>query len=520
MPVSDTHTEGTVLVVDDDPMGLRFFAHSLRKSGFEVFVANTVEEAKTLIEEHGGMKFECVLADYRMPAETGLDLLEWLRQQDPALATIIITAEGEKKLVTESLRGGAVDFLDKPITPAALAQAVARGTNLTRRQRSLMTADQGVRAASQIAPLFDSVHAPPSVRERFIHLLRPRHAVGGDFVNVLPVGEKRVAFVLGDVSGHDIRAAFVSAYFQGLARGLLESKASTADVVNFFNTILNKEFAHNINGLVPTSLAVCAGVTDEAEGTVSIVNCGLPPPVLVTLDGRVKPLGSENPPLGWFPERSITGESVCAEGAGFLYVCTDGVHQYAEDSGLNVFSLIHRLLTAARTPSVAPDDQAADDLTVLRYQFPAGQDPHCMEQPIIYEQYHGHEHDVIDRLQNIWRRSLQYALPPVFENRIYDILLCCREAVLNALVHGCERSADKTCTFTVTYCEQPARVTVRVDDPGAGHAFDLDARLKKMAEHRGDKLGLAIMKNLSDAFRVENNGASVVCEFHPRAAKQ
>ena len=59
--------------------------------------------------------------------------------------------------------------------------------------------------------------------------------VGGDFINVLPIGDERFLFLAGDVSGHDVRAAFVSAYFQGMMRGLLEHNSSLQDVLQLFN---------------------------------------------------------------------------------------------------------------------------------------------------------------------------------------------------------------------------------------------------------------------------------------------
>ena len=100
-----------VLVVEDDPVSLEYFRHSLGKSGFAVSAAESAQEAKRQLAADGFGAFDCVVTDYRMPGESGLDLLAWLQQEHSCLATIILTAEGEKRLITESLRAGAADFL-------------------------------------------------------------------------------------------------------------------------------------------------------------------------------------------------------------------------------------------------------------------------------------------------------------------------------------------------------------------------------------------------------------------------
>jgi len=65
-----------------------------------------------------------VLADYRMPGEDGIDLLNWLQVEDPSLATVIITGAAEKSVVEASLRGGASDYLEKPVETARLRESV------------------------------------------------------------------------------------------------------------------------------------------------------------------------------------------------------------------------------------------------------------------------------------------------------------------------------------------------------------------------------------------------------------
>ena len=58
----------------------------------------------------------------------------------------------------------------------------------------------------------------------------PKHQVGGDLVNVMPLGPQRFLVLVADVSGHDLKAGFISAFFQGVVRGLVEKQTPIEEV--------------------------------------------------------------------------------------------------------------------------------------------------------------------------------------------------------------------------------------------------------------------------------------------------
>ena len=149
----------------------------------------------------------------------------------------------------------------------------------------------------------------------------------------------------------------------------------------------------------------------------------------------------------------------------------------------------------------------------MHYQIDQDSDLESLYQPLIFEQYSGDEFKDIDRLQGIWRRSLQFSLSEELGDKIYDVLLCCREAVLNALVYGCDKAPEKTCTIQVTVNQKLGRIRVRIDDPGHGHGFDITERVEKMKALDGSHLGLAIIDNLCDKCSIENDGTSLIFEL-------
>ena len=82
---------GRVLVVDDDEGLARFIVEVLSDAGHHAEAVPSAEAARRRVE---ATAFDVVVTDLRMPGESGLDLLAWLRRYDPRIAVLAITAYG------------------------------------------------------------------------------------------------------------------------------------------------------------------------------------------------------------------------------------------------------------------------------------------------------------------------------------------------------------------------------------------------------------------------------------------
>ena len=129
--------QSTILVVDDDAVSRMMLCFYISKSAQHPIDADSASEARKLIAELGPSAVDCVVTDYNMPEESGLELLLWIKQADPTLSVVMITATTERETVTSTLRSGASDFLDKPISPDKLKEAVNSGIALTTQRRRL-----------------------------------------------------------------------------------------------------------------------------------------------------------------------------------------------------------------------------------------------------------------------------------------------------------------------------------------------------------------------------------------------
>ncbi|NLN93411.1 MAG: sigma-54-dependent Fis family transcriptional regulator [Candidatus Hydrogenedens sp.] len=112
-----------VLVVDDDQGQRDLLCSFLKKKKRLVETASSGEEALALLQKKA---FSLLVSDIRMPGMSGLTLLEELRKNFPLMPVLLVTAYPDVRDAVEAMRGGAVDYLEKPIDLDELHEAVNR----------------------------------------------------------------------------------------------------------------------------------------------------------------------------------------------------------------------------------------------------------------------------------------------------------------------------------------------------------------------------------------------------------
>jgi DNA-binding NtrC family response regulator len=111
-----------ILVVDDEPNVRLSYRAALETEGYAITEAHC--GAKALDDLKTGA-FDLAILDLRMPDMDGLDLLGEMRTRGYATPSIIITAHGDVPHAVHAMKLGAIDFLQKPLTPEALRNIVA-----------------------------------------------------------------------------------------------------------------------------------------------------------------------------------------------------------------------------------------------------------------------------------------------------------------------------------------------------------------------------------------------------------
>jgi DNA-binding NtrC family response regulator len=102
----------TVLIVDDERTLARAIRTFMTEAGYEAEVAGDAERALELLE---ALRPDVVFTDVRLPGMSGIDLLRRIREFDPAIPVIIMTAHGTIEGAVEAVKLGAFDYLKKPV---------------------------------------------------------------------------------------------------------------------------------------------------------------------------------------------------------------------------------------------------------------------------------------------------------------------------------------------------------------------------------------------------------------------
>jgi len=137
-----TPAEQTVFIVEDDAAVRDSLGLLLGLQGFRTQSFSCAEDFLRIYQPSWA---GCLLLDVRMPGMDGLELQESLRRQGLALPVIIMTAHGDITTVRTALKSGAVDFLEKPVDPAALLAAVRTALDADAARRRTALEAEGAR---------------------------------------------------------------------------------------------------------------------------------------------------------------------------------------------------------------------------------------------------------------------------------------------------------------------------------------------------------------------------------------
>jgi DNA-binding NtrC family response regulator len=111
--LTEQSSAGRVLIIDDEAAIRESLQILLEDEGYEVENAEDGEEGLCLLDAES---FDLVLLDFQLPDRNGLEILKDIRERDPEMAVIMITAYGTPENAVAAIKGGAANFIAKPWT--------------------------------------------------------------------------------------------------------------------------------------------------------------------------------------------------------------------------------------------------------------------------------------------------------------------------------------------------------------------------------------------------------------------
>ena len=207
-----------VLIVEDDPSTRLGLTELVRTWGY---LADSAEDGEDGLQKITSFRPAIVVTDLVMPRMDGQQLLKALREQDPDIAVVILTAQGSVESAVEAIKDGAYDYLTKPVDPQRLQILLA---NVVERQETLREVKALRRQLRDQGSFGRMIGASPGMRKvyRVIEQAAPTSAsvlIHGES----GTGKELVAQTIHQLSPR-VTAPFVAINCAAIPETLLESE--------------------------------------------------------------------------------------------------------------------------------------------------------------------------------------------------------------------------------------------------------------------------------------------------------
>ncbi len=369
--VPETGATPTILVIDDSPTNLKVLELILRKNGYETRTAPSGPEGRAIASE---IIPDLILLDIMMPDEDGYETCSQLLHNPATMNIPIIFISGIEDVAgrVKGLNQGAVDFIGKPFVAEDVLARTRIHLKLSRANKALIHEQRTILTKLKTAQEAVLVQPQDHPAARFGVYYEPLNHAGGDFYDVIHIGERVCGYFVSDVAGHDVEASFITSAQKALLRQNSNAMYKPDETMRMMNAALLNVMSGGAH------LTAVYTHLNRATKQLTIVGAGHPP-VLLLSKGKVESHDASGDILGvfdcaYFESRAIR---VSAEDRFFLY--TDGLIEQCGSLKCNRDQGIERLSSACRETwhlpvqdavdqiiqSLFPDDQERDDDLLL-----------------------------------------------------------------------------------------------------------------------------------------------------------
>ncbi|MCH2157197.1 MAG: SpoIIE family protein phosphatase [Oleiphilaceae bacterium] len=328
-----------ILVIDSNPVDRENLLSYLTGKGYFVQAASNVETAHLLALPEAP---DLIFAD--VPSEQ-IPLLPFFESDKKEISLIIVSEVESAGDVVACLRGGAGDFILKPVKDFERLDSVIHKTldqirlsklnkrlrsELEERNRKLregiheLRTDQkaGLQVQLKMLPQPDKI-----INDfHFDHIVRPSLYLSGDFLDYFRIDDTKSLFYFADVSGHGASSAFVTVLLKNLSARLLRNlRRNSSDELSCpvkFLKRLNQELIVSDLG---KHLTVFVGIVDHSDRSLTYAIGGhFPLPILSSPSGA-EYLNAKGVAVGLFPDPEFE-RVVCPLPQDFkITVFSDGI---------------------------------------------------------------------------------------------------------------------------------------------------------------------------------------------------
>lgn len=251
-----------ILIVDDDAVDRMAIRRALDKSGLASADCEEASDAASAIalltDRAVGPGFDCMILDYDLSGDTGMDVLRAMRENGHAIPVVMLTGRSDAQTAADLIKAGAADFLTKDaLTPLRLEQAIRGAIRVTQAER--LTQETQERFAIILGSIADAV-ITVDLDGRVTYMNPSAEALTG-WTSADAVGKpfESIAFVIVvDTVPQDLQKGVLHAHLRSVLRG--ERTDERADM-----TLVSRDGRQLY---VDASMRALRGTRDENGGAV------------------------------------------------------------------------------------------------------------------------------------------------------------------------------------------------------------------------------------------------------------
>ncbi len=307
-----------ILVVDDSPLNRKMLRKMLGRSGYELLEADSGQAALDIAR---GSEPDLILLDIMMPGMDGFAVCTELQAaaRTSGIPVIFISAMDDTDSIVKGLEIGGVDYVRKPFAMAEVLARVKVHLGL-KYARERLVQDQ-MKMLEELGQTQKSFLIDPQdmSEARFEYVFQPVLEAGGDFLDVVHLGEGNYAYIIADVSGHSLGTAYLTSALKIVFEENLALDQPVQEVLSIINAVLKRVLGER--------QFLTAGVTliNREEGSLKHFNAGHHPPVLVPGAGESEFLEGSGDLLGMFDKTEFGCVEREVQTGDRIFFYTDGL---------------------------------------------------------------------------------------------------------------------------------------------------------------------------------------------------
>ena len=330
-----------ILVVDDEKLIRLTISARLKKMGYDVVAAASVEEAVTAIKSRPD-SFSAIITDIMMGDMDGFVFRDIVRGFAPMIPIFFLTAldpeEGGgflKRILDDAISY----YLPKAVNTETLIKRVRQVVASHRVEMFIQNKMEEDRKSLELAAHIQRsllpMRAIQTPRGFYSTYWRPAAVVSGDLFVAIPFGTGSYLYVLGDIQGHGTSAALAMTAVQSFLKNLVCRDGAPFMTPDTIANMLQSFFRTNLVDVTYMTVLIC--IHRPLLGVMQWMSCGAPD-ILVVEGGNDLPTNPERRgglPIGLFPDTIYSAKDVVETPLSTDAICiayTDGLFDLARDA--------------------------------------------------------------------------------------------------------------------------------------------------------------------------------------------